>query len=327
MIPSPTLTVIIPTHTARGFLAAALASAIRNLQADDEVLIVANGASAEYVAEVAAMVRAPARLIVVAETGVAHARNAGLREAHGAFVLFLDDDDLLIDGGVDILRRALEAHPTWNGVAGGIVWFDEHHSGQSSAYTVNGTLLTPVRLLGHSIASPGSVVLRTDVVRRLGGFHQEFAPAEDFDLWLRVAADGPLVGMPAPMLRYRVHATAASANVLRMGAQALTVFQRHAGGYGAPPFTSSMRRAAMRIASYYRYKLLVAGRRYVKASQWTSALATAVLLIRFLWLSLHYRARAEFWQLVDRSAPLPTPSQAETIPYRDQSTSTLDVDE
>jgi glycosyltransferase involved in cell wall biosynthesis len=324
----PRLTIVMPTHAARGFLAASMESAVRSLHADDELLIVANGATAEYVAALGTIVDAPARLIVLAEAGVAHARNAGLREATGAFVLFLDDDDLLIDGGVDILRQELEAHPTWSGVAGEIIRFDGDDEQPCDGYAQRGTLITPLRLLGQSITTPGAVVLRTDIVRRIGGFHQELAPCEDFDLWLRLAAEAPLVGVSAQTLRYRVHAASASSNVLRMSAQALTTFQRHAGAYSAWRFSSAMRRAATQMAGYYRTKLQSHLRERARTGQWKSVLAILVLIARLRWLSLRSRVKARLWRMVNRRTSTDNANPAQPpVPYRDQSTSTLEVAE
>jgi glycosyltransferase involved in cell wall biosynthesis len=322
----PRLTIVMPTHTKRGFLAASMESAIRSLQPDDELLIVANGAAPAYVAALETIVRTPARLIVLAEAGVAHARNAGLREASGAFVLFLDDDDLLIDGGVDILRRELEAHPTWSGVAGEITRFDGADEQPGEEYAAAGTLITPLRLLGQSITTPGAVVLRTDVVRRLGGFHQDRAPTEDFDLWLRVAAGAPLVGISAPVLRYRVHAASASANVLRMGAQSLTTFHRHAGAYSAWSFSVPMRRASTQRAGDYRTKLEGQLRERVRSGQWTSVPAILLLIARLRWLSLRSQLRARLWLMVNRRTDTANPSEP-PLHYLDQSTSTLEVAE
>jgi glycosyltransferase involved in cell wall biosynthesis len=324
--PMPRLTIVMPTHTERGFLAASMESAIRSLQPDDELLIVANGAAPAYVAALETIVRTPARLIVLAEAGVAHARNAGLREASGAFVLFLDDDDLLIDGGADILRRELEAHPSWSGVAGEIIRFDGANEQPCDEYAAAGTLITPLRLLGQSITTPGAVVLRTDVVRRLGGFHQDRAPTEDFDLWLRVAADAPLVGLSAPVLRYRVHAASASSNVLRMSAQALTTFHRHAGAYSAWSFSLAMRRAATQMAGYYRPKLQGQLRERARSGQWASVPIILVLIARFRWLSLRSRIRSRLWRMVNRRTDTANPSEP-PLHYLDQSTSTLEVAE
>ena len=322
----PRLTIVMPTHAERGFLAASVESALRSLQPEDELLIVANGASPEYLATLGTLVRAPAKLIVLAQPGVAHARNAGLREATGAFVLFLDDDDLPIDGGVEILRRELEAHPTWSGVAGEIIRFDGADERPCDEYAAGGTLITPLRLLGQSITTPGAVVLRTDVVRRIGGFHQELAPCEDFDLWLRLAADAPLVGVSAPVLRYRVHAASASANVLRMGAQALTTFHRHAVAYSAWRFSMPMRRASTQMAGYYRTKLQGQTRERARSGQWRSVPAILLLIARLRWLSLRSRVRARVWLMVNRRTDTANPSEP-PLHYRDQSTSTLEVAE
>ena len=324
----PRLTIVIPTHTDRGFVAMSMESAIRSLGSDDELLIVANGVPADYLAALRTIVRAPARLIVLAEAGVAHARNTGLREATGAFVLFLDEDDLLIDGGVDILRRELEANPTWSGVAGEVIRFDGADEHRCDEYATGGTRITPLRLLGQSITTPGAVLLRTDAVRRLGGFRKDRVPTEDFDLWLRMAADGPLVGVSAPVLRYRVHAASESANVLRMSAQALTTFHLHAGAYSAWRFSMAIRGAATQMAGYYLTLLQGRLREHARSGRWASVPAILVLMARFRWLSLRSRVRARVWRMVNRRAAPDTGSWGEPpAPYRDQSISKLDVAE
>lgn len=326
MTPPLTLTVVIPTHSSRGFLSAALDSAARSLRPHDEVLVVANGATLEYLQEIRAIVRAPARLIVRAEAGVAQARNAGLQEAQGSCVLFLDDDDLLMDGGVAALREALHAHPAWIGVAGGVTRFDESGEERSDSYRAGGEMLSPLRLLRQSITTPGAVLLRAESLRQLGGFDPAHVPTEDFELWLRVSAAGPLAGIPAHVLRYRVHPTAVSANVSLMAAQALATFRWHARAYGTPRYAAALRRAAAQIAWYYRVRLRGTMREHLRAGNWRGAWTCLLLLAQFQRLVSSYRARAALWRLRGGAREEPvSETDALAFPYLAHSTSNDDV--
>ena len=318
----PRLTIIIPTHAARGFLTASMESAVRSLQADDELLIVANGASADYLAALGAIVHAPARLIVLAEAGVTHARNAGLREATGAFVLFLDDDDLLIDGGVTALREALHAHPTWIGVAGTVTRFDDAGEYRADSYGAAGELLSPLRLLRQTITTPGAVLLRAGAVRQLGGFDETTVPVEDFDLWLRMAATAPLAGVSTPVLRYRVHPAAMSANVPRMAARALAIFRWHARAYAARRVAAALRRAAAQTAWYYRGPLRGTMRVHLRTGNWRGLWVSLMLLAQFRRLVATYRVRAAIGRLLGRARDEPVgETDALAFPYLVHSTS------
>ncbi len=326
MTPPPTLTIIIPTHSARGFLSAALDSAARSLGPQDELLVVANGVTPGYLEELRALVRAPARLIVLSQSGVAHARNYGLQEARGSFVLFLDDDDLLVDEGVAALREALRAHPAWIGVAGGVTRFDESGEQRADSYRAGGEMLSPLRLLRQSITTPGAVLLRAEALRHLGGFDPAHVPTEDFELWLRVAAAGPLAGIPAHVLRYRVHPTAVSANVPRMAAQALATFRWHARAYGTPRYAAALRRAAAQIAWYYRVRLRGTMREQLRAGNWRGAWTCLLLLAQFQRLLSSYRARAVLWRLRGGAREEPVgETDALAFPYLAHSTSNKDV--
>ncbi len=51
----------------------------------------------------------------------------------------------------------------------------------------------------------GSVMLRRDAVMAVGGYRAEIRCAEDYDLWLRLAAPGALANHPERLYRYRIH--------------------------------------------------------------------------------------------------------------------------
>lgn len=48
------------------------------------------------------------RVIDQSNTGLSGARNAGIRQAHGRYLLFVDSDDVLVPGAIDSLMRMAE---------------------------------------------------------------------------------------------------------------------------------------------------------------------------------------------------------------------------
>ena len=294
----PIVTIVVPTYRQRGYLPDTLASITRNIRDGDEVLLVANGASLEYLAYLGGLVGAPVRLIEIAQPGVALARNEGLRQAVGDFVLFLDDDDALIDGGLEALRRMLGAERDWGGVAGEVVFFGERDNERGDSWPAEGLRLTPLRLLWENLTTPGELLLRTAAVRSLGGFDQRRAPADDFDLWVRLATAVPLVGVRVPMLRYRVHATAASRNAAHMANQWLATFTVHARAFGKPSDSAALYAAASKQAGYFKPQLLNSMRDHAKAGNWRASLKAGVMFLRNRAAVLKYELRAKAHALV-----------------------------
>ena len=49
---------------------------------------------------------------------------------------------------------------------------------------------------------PSVMTLRA-AVQTVGGYHAEFEPAEDFDLWLRLGEVGRLANLPEVLMKYR----------------------------------------------------------------------------------------------------------------------------
>jgi glycosyltransferase involved in cell wall biosynthesis len=108
----PLVSIIIPCHNAARWLEATLESAQAQEGAELEIIIVDDG-STDGSAALARHHAGPSlRILSQARSGAAAARNHGLREARGAFIQFLDADDLLLPGKIALqLERLLPAGP------------------------------------------------------------------------------------------------------------------------------------------------------------------------------------------------------------------------
>jgi len=61
-----------------------------------------------------------------------------------------------------------------------------------------------------------ATAFRVDVVKSVGGYRQEFWPAEDTDLWNRVAREHPVLVQDEYLLKYRIHGRSASNSKSRL---------------------------------------------------------------------------------------------------------------
>ncbi|MBI3879577.1 MAG: glycosyltransferase [Verrucomicrobia bacterium] len=136
------------------------------------------------------------------------ARNRGLAEARAQFVMFLDDDDLLVPDALKnlsgpLLRRSgpvAAVGARWD-------WFCDGRGGgrRDSHVRVRREREVFFDLLFGWSAVSGQNLFRVETVRRAGGYDLALNFCEDRDLWLRVARLGPVALLPAVVMKYRVH--------------------------------------------------------------------------------------------------------------------------
>ena len=58
--------------------------------------------------------------------------------------------------------------------------------------------------------TPGIVLMKREKLVTLGGFDQSVVPADDYDIYSRIARHGVFGFIPKVVLNYRIHATNAS---------------------------------------------------------------------------------------------------------------------
>ena len=110
--------VILPVRNGAAYISEAIGSALRQLAADDEIIVIDNGSTDETISVVKGIGDRRIRLMSETKPGPAAARNAGLAVASGGLVSFLDHDDYWPDGRNAGLLAALAADPTANAAHG-----------------------------------------------------------------------------------------------------------------------------------------------------------------------------------------------------------------
>ena len=76
------------------------------------------------------------------------------------------------------------------------------------------------------IGNPGSALYRRWVFTEIGGFDEANSPAADYDLYLRVARQFPIICHHQPVVKYRRHGANMSNNSRLMLASTVTVLKK-----------------------------------------------------------------------------------------------------
>lgn len=105
---SPTVSVVIPTYNRAGLIGRAILSALVQLMAGDEIIVVDDGSKDRTPAIVAAF-GPQVRYVPVLNGGAGRARNIGIDRARGDLVAFLDSDDEWFAGKLAMQRALMSA--------------------------------------------------------------------------------------------------------------------------------------------------------------------------------------------------------------------------
>ncbi len=224
--------VIIPSYNYAAFLAEAVNSALRQSHSNIEVIIVDDGSTDNTAAIAQRLMQEDVRVRYVyqANQGLSAARNTGIKNTKGEFLVFLDADDVLhehkvvahlqhflSDEKIDISygssRYFISDAPekTYATIA-----LDE----QDWMPKVSGDAETVMpALVVNNIMPVCSAMLRRRVAEVVGDFDTALKSLEDWDYWLRAAAAGCVFAYrdDARLAAFiRVHGISMSQNSLRM---------------------------------------------------------------------------------------------------------------
>jgi glycosyltransferase involved in cell wall biosynthesis len=210
------VSVIIPYYNQPAYLAETVSSVEEQTYPNIEIIVVDDGSAVP--ADSILPQGSGIQIIRTENRGVSAARNLGFQRCSGDYLIFLDSDDRLCPGAVAAHLRELCGNPE-----AGLSF------GPNRAIDQNGLEIRPphicrprkdyfrMLLEGNPIGSPGAAMIRRTAFVAAGRFNECVSMGEDYDLYLRIARQWPLVQHDICVLEYREH----SANTSRAQEQML----------------------------------------------------------------------------------------------------------
>jgi peptidoglycan/xylan/chitin deacetylase (PgdA/CDA1 family)/protein-L-isoaspartate O-methyltransferase len=227
----PLVSVVVPAYNRRETLATSLDSLQAQTHGTWEAIVVDDG-STDGTAELAeAYAARDARIRVhrQANGGVSHARNAGLALARGPWLFFLDADDWILPETFELMLAAHGRDPRAEAIYGGYVRVDDDGRELRRELPEHEDDVFPLFARTCAVAVHACLV-RTELVRRAGGFDESLITCEDWDLWQRIARLGArFARIPDFVAFYRVRVGSASGAGWRMLEDGLLVIDRGHG--------------------------------------------------------------------------------------------------
>ncbi len=191
------VSVIIPTFNYGHFLPRAIDSALAQQGVDTEIIVVDDG-STDHTERVLASYDEKIRVFRQKNKGAPAARNLGLREARGEFVLFLDADDWLLPDALSSRVTLLRRNPDLGWAYSTFTCYDEQGREQKpkkgrpvfACQRQRQGRIGRYLLLGELIPIC-CVVVRRELALSVGGFDTDLAVLQDYEFWLRIADRAP----------------------------------------------------------------------------------------------------------------------------------------
>jgi glycosyltransferase involved in cell wall biosynthesis len=238
----PLITYVVPFYNGAALLRETLASVRSQTYGEVEVVLVDDGSEQDcgpIVAEFGSCVR----VIRTVNHGVSGARNVGLAASKGAYVVFLDQDDLVMPNHAERLSEPMRNNPTIDGSYCKVVILREGLPPMEQDFD---RYDSPLALFKRRMTlSMGAVMFRKSALEGLGGFDLTFCNVgEDWDFCLRFARFRTLEYVREPLFCFRRHRAQASRGADRLAEGALAVLLKHRRYQGPGAVTAGEAREA-----------------------------------------------------------------------------------
>jgi glycosyltransferase involved in cell wall biosynthesis len=185
---APLVSIVIPAYNYAQFISETIDSALAVTGVECEILIIDDG-STDGTAAVVAAYKDKVRYLYQNNQGLSAARNTGIRESRGEFLVFLDADDLLRP---EMVERSLEALKAVGESFALISHFPDLIDIKGNPISPETNLRHPdteITMLDLLIMNrfPTFVFVRKGVFEEVGYFDTQLKASEDRDMWIRIA--------------------------------------------------------------------------------------------------------------------------------------------
>jgi glycosyltransferase involved in cell wall biosynthesis len=252
------LSVVMPVFDAERYVGAAVASLLAQSHGDFELLIFDDGSRDRTVKIVESFGDPRIRLLRRPHAGHTLWLREGVQLARGELIARMDADDVARPQRFEKQLAYLRRHPECVALGSEILMIDP----EGRPIGERGVPLRHEEIEAELLAGRGgalvhpAAIFRREALLAIGSYRPECEPAEDLDVYLRLAEKGRLANLPDTLLEHRLHARKVSA--LRAGEQrrrALAILREGRLRRGLPIESDQLPPVADRLAAvdYWHY--------------------------------------------------------------------------
>lgn len=199
----PLISVILPTRDRPRLLRGAIDSVLAQTYPNWELLVIDDGSGDETVALLGELDDSRVRTLRLEGEGVTRARNAGLDDANGELIAYLDDDNLMHEGWLRTVAWAFEVHPETEVVYGAFIVDDPDRLDGSGAGALAQLIFRPFDrelLPGENPADMSAVAHRSGLAE--ARFDESLSMYADWELLARLVRERDPFAVPAVAALY-----------------------------------------------------------------------------------------------------------------------------
>lgn len=288
------VSVVVPSYNHAPFVAACLRSIIRQTQSPRELIVIDDGSSDGSVRVLERELKScpfPCELIVRPNRGLCATLNEGLSHSRGKYFAYLGSDDIWFPAFLQARAATLDSRPDAVLAYGHTYVIDGLNrivecTSEWADY-IDGDAR---KMLLRSTAPPSPTVLYRRKALERHGWNED-AKLEDYELYLRLSADGEFAFDPQVLAAWRQHSGNTSRDLALMLHQSQVSQRRVAGVLGLCPPELEAIQAALRW-KYVEDFLRSGQKRKAMAlmyGNFRGTLATSLLLRLAIRLTLPHR--------------------------------------
>lgn len=216
-----TITVLMPAYNAARFLPQAIGSVLDQTYDDFEFIIIDDGSTDETPLILRSYANQDKRIEIITHPnmGMGKSLNEAMKEAKGNWIARIDADDIMMPQRLERQIIFLNENPHL-AVASSLVYYINEKGrtiGKYSSHFTSRAAITEAQQKDEPIGfHHPAAIFRKDIIQSVGGYRPEFWPADDMDLWNRVADAGhEVLVQPELLTKYRIHSSSVTVGQFR----------------------------------------------------------------------------------------------------------------
>ncbi len=223
------ISIIIPCYNSAHMVSDSINSVLESTYKDYEIILVNDGSN-DNLKEVIFPYFYDNRILYIEQKnkGLSGARNTGIKNATGQYLVFLDADDIITPKKLEVQQKFLDDNPSIDLVYSNSEWFIENDLDNTRevrfpVYT--GDVIE--HLIFGNFLHVNSVMVRKEAVVKAGLFDETLRELEDWDLWLRMALGGSQFGFtPGVLSKVRIRKGSMTSNQVKMNSTMVLVLEK-----------------------------------------------------------------------------------------------------